>query len=96
MLAATSFCSEDIYVRSDDHGHAEVDKKVLCQVLGELYLPETVDDDKIRTSTLQRLYSTLLFSLSKSLCDTHACPAAPAHPRHLCTQCTHRIRHKNQ
>ncbi|KAF9234460.1 nuclear condensing complex subunit [Melanogaster broomeanus] len=28
------------------------DKKVLCQVLGRLYLPENVDDDKIRTLKL--------------------------------------------
>ncbi|OAX38286.1 hypothetical protein K503DRAFT_718426 [Rhizopogon vinicolor AM-OR11-026] len=28
------------------------DKKVLCQVLGRLYLPEQVDDDKIRTLKL--------------------------------------------
>jgi condensin complex subunit 3 len=30
----------------------EDNRKVLCQVLGKLYLPETVDDDKIRTVKL--------------------------------------------
>ena len=35
------------------HDHdVEEDKKVLCQVLGRLHLPETVDDDKIRTLKL--------------------------------------------
>lgn len=37
---------------ANDHGDVEEDKKVLCQVLGRLYLPETVDDDKIRTLKL--------------------------------------------
>ena len=36
----------------NDHGDIEEDKKVLCQVLGRLHLPETVDDDKIRTLKL--------------------------------------------
>jgi hypothetical protein len=30
----------------------EEDKKVLCQLLGKLHLPDTVDDDKIRTLKL--------------------------------------------
>ena len=32
--------------------HVEDDKKVLCQLLGKLYLPEKVDDDKLRTLKL--------------------------------------------
>lgn len=32
--------------------YVEDDKRVLCQVLGRVYLPETVDDDKIRTLKL--------------------------------------------
>lgn len=36
----------------NDHSDVEEDKKVLCQVLGRLDLPETVDDDKIRTLKL--------------------------------------------
>ena len=34
-----------------DHGDVEEDK-VLCQILGRLRLPETVDDDKVRTLKL--------------------------------------------
>ncbi len=30
----------------------EEDKKVMCQVLGKLYIPDDVDDDKIRTLKL--------------------------------------------
>jgi condensin complex subunit 3 len=32
--------------------YVEDDKKVLCQILERVYLPETVDDDKIRTLKL--------------------------------------------
>jgi hypothetical protein len=32
--------------------HIEDDKKVLCQLLAKLYLPEKVDDDKLRTLKL--------------------------------------------
>jgi condensin complex subunit 3 len=39
-------------VAHDGDGDVEEDKKVLCQVLGRLHLPETVDDDKIRTPNL--------------------------------------------
>ena len=39
-----------VVVVADDA--VEDDKKVLCQVLGRLHLPETVDDDKIRTIKL--------------------------------------------
>lgn len=42
----------------------EDDKKILCQMLGKLYIPDEVDEDKVRTlklllTTLQevRLYS---------------------------------------
>ncbi|KII87700.1 hypothetical protein PLICRDRAFT_30295 [Plicaturopsis crispa FD-325 SS-3] len=31
---------------------AEDDKKVLCQLLGKLYIPDTLDDDKLRTLKL--------------------------------------------
>jgi hypothetical protein len=31
---------------------AEEDKKALCQVLGKLHIPDTVDDDKLRTLKL--------------------------------------------
>jgi condensin complex subunit 3 len=31
---------------------AEEDKKVLCQLLGKLFIPETLDDDKLRTLKL--------------------------------------------
>ncbi|KAH7887136.1 nuclear condensing complex subunit [Phlebopus sp. FC_14] len=44
------------------------DKKVLCQVLGRLYLPDNVDDDKIRT--LKLLIHTL--SSRRPLRDTTA------------------------
>jgi condensin complex subunit 3 len=38
----------------------EDDKKILCQMLGKLYFPDEVDEDKIRTlklllNTLQRV-----------------------------------------
>jgi len=42
-------------VGADEYYHGgglEEDRKVLCQVLGRLYLPETVDDDKIKTVKL--------------------------------------------
>jgi hypothetical protein len=39
-------------VAHDGNGDVEEDKKVLCQVLGWLHLPKTVDDDKIRTLKL--------------------------------------------
>ena len=35
-----------------DDADIEEDRKVLCQVLERLYLPETVDDDKIKTLKL--------------------------------------------
>ena len=41
-----------LYVVMLAHDDVEEDKKVLCQVLGRLHLPETVDDDKIRTLKL--------------------------------------------
>ena len=46
------------------HDDAEEDKKVLCQVLGRLHLPETVDDDKIRTLKLlvHNVFTVPLFS----------------------------------
>ena len=48
-LTRLSLCG---FVYVHDHGDTEEDKKVLCQVLGRLHLPETVDDDKIRTLKL--------------------------------------------
>jgi condensin complex subunit 3 len=47
--------SMSITFRSEPLTNAEIaeeDKKVLYQVLGRLYLPDKVDDDKIRTLKL--------------------------------------------
>ena len=33
-------------------GYAEDDRKVFCQLLGKLYLPEKVDEDKLKTVKL--------------------------------------------
>jgi condensin complex subunit 3 len=30
----------------------EDEKKILCQLFGKLYIPETIDDDKVRTLKL--------------------------------------------
>ena len=34
------------------NGYAEDDRKVFCQLLGKLYLPEKVDEDKLKTVKL--------------------------------------------
>lgn len=53
---------------------AEEDKKVLYQVLGRLYLPDKVDDDKIRTLKL------LLHNLNSVSSSEHLCqPKNHAH-----------------
>jgi condensin complex subunit 3 len=48
-------------------GDVEEDKKVLCQVLGRLHLPETVDDDKIRTLKLlvHNVFTVLFLSCAR-------------------------------
>lgn len=45
---------------------AEDDKKVLCQLLGKLHLPEKVDEDKLRTLKL------LMHNLRSVRLDTSA------------------------
>ena len=50
MLSMSRLTRLCMVVVADDA--VEDDKKVLCQVLGRLHLPETVDDDKIRTIKL--------------------------------------------
>lgn len=50
----------------------EEEKKVLCQLLGKLYVPDTVDDDQIRTLKLLmhnvRLVRAFLFVLDIICC----------------------------
>ena len=50
MLSMSRLTGLCMVVVADDA--VEDDKKVLCQVLGWLHLPETVDDHKIRTIKL--------------------------------------------
>lgn len=67
-------------------GGVEEDKKTLCQLLGKLYLPEQVDDDKLRSLKLlihnlssvrtslhpihSIVYSQLIFTQRRPLRDT--------------------------
>ena len=64
---------------TNDCGDVEDDKKVLCQVLGRLHFPETVDDDKIRTVKLlvQNIFTVRSDSLllPSSAFATPACSA---------------------
>jgi condensin complex subunit 3 len=74
-------------VAHDGDGDVEEDKKVLCQVLGWLHLPETVDDDKIQT--LKFWYTMSLWYLFFLSCasppDRTPCTAL-TDPRCLCPQ----------
>lgn len=61
---------------------SEEDKKALCQILGKLHIPETVDDDKLRTLkllmhnirsvSLARTSSSELLSVSSCSVDPFA------------------------
>jgi hypothetical protein len=50
----------------------EEDKKVLCQLLGKLHIPDTVDDDKIRTLKLLMHNLRLVRAFSLFLIDIYA------------------------
>jgi hypothetical protein len=59
------------------------EKKVLCQLLGKLFVPETVDDDKLRTLKLliHRLRTVRLLCYLDLFDFTCVCtvPASPGH-----------------
>lgn len=75
------------------------DKKALCQLLGKLYIPDTVDDDKIRTLKL------LMHNL-RAVCIPHhlvLClnvklfppSIAPPSERHFLKECIPEVRDCN-
>ena len=79
--------------------YVEDDKKVLCQVLGRVYLPETVDDDKIRTLKLlvHNVFTVRPLFLPVLITYLLTSPfSAPPHPRCLGTQRTDQIRRRHQ
>ena len=56
----------------------EEDKRVLTQMLGKLYLPEAVDDDKIRTLKLL-IYSVQTVSVTVTIKSCAEVSSSAAH-----------------
>jgi hypothetical protein len=59
----------------------EEDKKVLCQMLGKLYIPDEVDDDKIRTLKLLMHTLTLVNTFHVRTVLSLIASTAPTIPR---------------
>lgn len=57
-----------LYVQLMNSVRTEEDKRSLCQLLGKLYIPDEVDDDKIRT--LKLLMTTLRSVRRRSILQT--------------------------